>query len=67
MVHQLLQLGGGRKMCCGGWAFTLFDRSRTASPEPELVEAITHVMLDAGWPRGMAAMGVAKQLFDNDK
>lgn len=29
----------------------------------ELVEAITHVMLYAGWPRGMAAMGVAKQHF----
>jgi 4-carboxymuconolactone decarboxylase len=29
----------------------------------ELVEAITHVTLYAGWPQGMAAMGVAKQLF----
>lgn len=31
--------------------------------QPELVEAITHVMLYAGWPRGMAAMGIAKKLF----
>ena len=31
--------------------------------QKELIEAITHVMLYAGWPRGMAAMGVAKQLF----
>lgn len=31
--------------------------------QEELIEAITHVMLYAGWPRGMAAMGVAKQLF----
>ena len=29
----------------------------------ELIEAITHVTLYAGWPRGMAAMGVAKQTF----
>jgi len=32
----------------------------------ELVEAITHVTLYAGWPRGMAAMGVAKELFADD-
>ena len=29
----------------------------------ELIEAITHVTLYAGWPNGMAAMGVAKNLF----
>jgi 4-carboxymuconolactone decarboxylase len=29
----------------------------------ELIEAITHVTLYAGWPKGMSAMGVAKQLF----
>lgn len=29
----------------------------------ELVEVITHVTLYAGWPKGMASMGVAKQLF----
>lgn len=31
--------------------------------QDELIEAITHVTLYAGWPKGMAAMGVAKQLF----
>jgi 4-carboxymuconolactone decarboxylase len=31
--------------------------------QEELIEAITHVTLYAGWPNGMAAMGVAKQLF----
>lgn len=31
--------------------------------QDELIEAITHVTLYAGWPNGMAAMGVAKQLF----
>ena len=29
----------------------------------ELIEAITHVTLYAGWPKGMAAMGVAKEVF----
>jgi len=31
--------------------------------QEELIEAITHVTLYAGWPNGMAAMGVAKQAF----
>ncbi|MDY0892755.1 carboxymuconolactone decarboxylase family protein [Frigoribacterium sp. CFBP9030] len=34
--------------------------------QEELVEAITHVTLYAGWPNGMAAMGVAKQHFTTD-
>jgi 4-carboxymuconolactone decarboxylase len=33
----------------------------------ELIEAITHVTLYAGWPKGMSAMGVAKHLFTDDK
>jgi 4-carboxymuconolactone decarboxylase len=32
----------------------------------ELIEAITHVTLYAGWPRGMSAMGVAKQLVTDN-
>ena len=32
----------------------------------ELIEAIIHVTLYAGWPQGMAAMGVAKQLFTDN-
>src|SRR6478672_10939092 len=32
----------------------------------ELIEAITHVTLYAGWPKGMAAMGVAKQIFTDN-
>ncbi|PRY64341.1 4-carboxymuconolactone decarboxylase [Glaciihabitans tibetensis] len=31
--------------------------------QEELIEAITHVTFYAGWPKGMSAMGVAKQLF----
>ena len=34
--------------------------------EEELIEAITHVTLYAGWPNGMGAMGVAKKLFTTD-
>jgi len=33
----------------------------------ELIEAITHVTLYAGWPNGMSAMGVAKELFTGNK
>jgi len=32
--------------------------------QDELVEAITHVTLYAGWPNGMAAMAVAKEVLD---
>lgn len=31
--------------------------------EEELIEALTHLAFYAGWPRAMAAMGVAKQVF----
>jgi 4-carboxymuconolactone decarboxylase len=33
----------------------------------ELIEAITHVTLYVGWPKGMAAISVAKQLFADNK
>ncbi|OZC57144.1 4-carboxymuconolactone decarboxylase [Rhodococcus sp. RS1C4] len=32
--------------------------------QDELIEAITHVTMYAGWPKGMAAMGIAKKLFE---
>ncbi len=31
--------------------------------EDELIEAITHLAFYAGWPKAMAAMTVAKQVF----
>jgi alkylhydroperoxidase/carboxymuconolactone decarboxylase family protein YurZ len=31
--------------------------------EGELIEAITHLAFYAGWPKAMAAMAVAKQVF----
>jgi 4-carboxymuconolactone decarboxylase len=35
--------------------------------QDELIEAITHATVYAGWPKGMSAMGVAKQLFTDNK
>lgn len=32
----------------------------------ELIEAITHITLYAGWPKGMSAMGVAKKHFTDN-
>ena len=34
--------------------------------QEELIEAITHVTLYAGWPKGMSAMGVAKSVFTDN-
>ncbi|WP_427131595.1 carboxymuconolactone decarboxylase family protein [Pseudarthrobacter sp. S9] len=31
--------------------------------QEELIEALTHVTLYAGWPKGMGAMGIAKKVF----
>lgn len=31
--------------------------------EEELIEVITHLAFYAGWPKAMAAMGVAKRVF----
>ena len=35
--------------------------------QEELIEAITHVTFYAGWPQGMSAMGVTKELFTDTK
>lgn len=47
--------------------FHLGRAVENAVTREELIEAITHVTLYAGWPKGMAAMGVAKQLFTESK
>ncbi|WP_019972565.1 carboxymuconolactone decarboxylase family protein [Mycobacterium sp. 141] len=36
---------------------------RNGATEEELKEAILHLAFYTGWPNGMSAMGVAKQLF----
>lgn len=33
----------------------------------ELIEAITHVTLYAGWPKGMSAMGIAKKVLSDNE
>jgi 4-carboxymuconolactone decarboxylase len=40
---------------------------RNGATEEELIEAITHLAFYAGWPRAMAAMAVAKQVFRGDQ
>ena len=44
-------------------AFHLGRAVENGVTREELVEAITHVTLYAGCPKGMAAMGVAKKVF----
>ncbi|GAA5035773.1 carboxymuconolactone decarboxylase family protein [Microbacterium fluvii] len=39
-----------------------FARDNGAT-EAELVEAITHLAFYAGWPRAMAAIGMAREVF----
>lgn len=39
---------------------------QNGATEAELVEAITHLAFYAGWPKAMAAMAVAKQVFRGD-
>jgi 4-carboxymuconolactone decarboxylase len=48
-------------------AFHLGRAIENGVTQEELIEAITHVTLYAGWPKGTAAMGVAKQLFTDKK
>jgi 4-carboxymuconolactone decarboxylase len=48
-------------------AFHLGRAVENGVTQDQLIEAITHVTLYAGWPRGMAAMGVAKKIFTDDK
>ncbi|GAB7004724.1 carboxymuconolactone decarboxylase family protein [Nocardioides sp. AN3] len=43
--------------------FHLGLAKKNGNTEGELVEALTHLAFYAGWPKAMAAMGVAKQLF----
>ena len=44
-------------------AFHLGHAIKNGVTRDELIEAITHVAFYAGWPKAMAAMGVAEKLF----
>lgn len=46
--------------------FHLDFAKQNGATEEELVEAITHLAFYTGWPRAMAAMGVAKRVFRGD-
>jgi 4-carboxymuconolactone decarboxylase len=43
--------------------FHLDFAKKNGNSEDELIEAITHLAFYAGWPKAMAAMGVAKRVF----
>jgi 4-carboxymuconolactone decarboxylase len=43
--------------------FHLGLAKENGNTEAELIEALTHLAFYAGWPRAMAAMAVAKQVF----
>jgi 4-carboxymuconolactone decarboxylase len=43
--------------------FHLDFAKTNGATEPELIEAITHLAFYAGWPKAMAAMTVAKEVF----
>jgi 4-carboxymuconolactone decarboxylase len=43
--------------------FHLDYARRNGVTETELIEAITHLAFYAGWPNGMSAMTLAKQVF----
>lgn len=44
--------------------FHLDFARQNGATETELIEALTHLAFYAGWPRAMAAVGVAKEVFD---
>jgi 4-carboxymuconolactone decarboxylase len=44
-------------------AFHLGRAVENGVTKEELVEALTHVTLYAGWPKGMGSMNVAKRVF----
>jgi 4-carboxymuconolactone decarboxylase len=46
--------------------FHLDFAKQNGNTEHELIEAITHLAFYAGWPKAMAAMAVAKQVFRDE-
>jgi 4-carboxymuconolactone decarboxylase len=47
--------------------FHLGLAKHNGASEDELIEAITHLAFYAGWPKAMAAMSVAKQVFRTEQ
>jgi 4-carboxymuconolactone decarboxylase len=46
--------------------FHLGYAKESGASEQELIEAITHLAFYAGWPKAMAAMAVAKRVFNGE-
>lgn len=61
-VSALVTLGNTDQL-----VFHLGLAKRNGNSEEELIEAITHLAFYAGWPKAMAAMAVAKQVFGGDE
>jgi 4-carboxymuconolactone decarboxylase len=51
----------------GQLVFHLGLAKNNGATEEELIEAITHLAFYAGWPKAMAAMAVAKQVFRGEQ
>jgi 4-carboxymuconolactone decarboxylase len=61
-VASLLTSGSTEQL-----VFHLAYAKQNGATEEELIEAITHLAFYAGWPRAMAAMGVAKKVFRGEQ
>lgn len=63
LITVAVLTGGGNTEQLG---FHLGRALENGVTRQELIEAITHITLYADWPKGMAAMGVAQQLFTDN-
>src|SRR4051812_48316627 len=60
-VAALTTLGNSDQL-----VFHLGFAKQNGAREEELIEVITHLAFYAGWPKAMAAMSVAKQVFRSE-
>ena len=61
-VAALLTAGNTEQL-----TFHLTLAKQNGLTETELKEAIAHLAFDAGWPKAMSAMSVAKQVFATEE
>jgi len=64
LITVAVLTAGGNTEQLGSHLGRVLDNGLTRE---ELIEAITHTTLYAGWPKGMSAMGIAKQVFTDNK
>jgi 4-carboxymuconolactone decarboxylase len=60
-VAALIAMGKAEQL-----TFHLNFARQNGVTEDELKEAVLHLSFYAGWPNGMSAMGVAKQVFEGE-